>query len=88
MISYTPVSNVAYLEVVAITDKQTIMIEIKTLEIAGMASVLQALRLPTIQPIIYEVDNKVIVMNLDRRIGVYLILINGKKYVGSTSVKK
>lgn len=64
------------------------MIEIKTIEISGMASVLQALRLPTIQPIIYEVDNKVIVRNLDRRIGVYLILINGKKYVGSTSAAK
>lgn len=64
------------------------MIEIKTLEIAGLASVLQALRLPTIQPIIYEVDDKVIVRNLDRRIGVYLILINGKSYIGSTSIEK
>ena len=46
MISYTPASNAVCLEVVEITDKQTIMIEIKTLEIAGLRGVLEALRLP------------------------------------------
>lgn len=64
------------------------MIEIKTIEISGMASVLQALRLPNATPIIYEVDGDVVFRNLDRRVGVYLILINGKSYIGSTSIKK
>lgn len=64
------------------------MIEIKTIEISGMASVIKALRLPNIEPIIYEVDNKVIFRNLNKRRGVYLILINGKKYIGSTRMEK
>lgn len=64
------------------------MIKINTIEITGLGSVLQALRIPSIKPIIYEVNNNVVLRSLDRRKGVYLILINGNKYVGSTSSAK
>ena len=58
------------------------MIEIKTLEIAGMASVLQALRLPTIQPIIYEVDNEVSRLFGINKSVVRRLLSSGRKYTG------